>query len=173
MAFGTLFLWLKELHAASGGRIDLTAYPQFAALGTFPQRAHLGGRWFLPFPDNIGTGSVRRALGWHVGERLRLPDLQAVARLECRGWDPQAPLQPLQPGANGSALQDLLWQLFWLPEDATAPEATPEPCTWLSDLQVLAVRTPGLNSTVKGGHNEENHNHNDIGCIHVLKAGSR
>jgi hypothetical protein len=172
VAFGTLFLFLEHLHHASGGRIALFDHPQFAALGAFPVNAHLGGRWFLPFADNIGTGGVRRALGWRVGERLGLPGLQDIAWLESRGFDAAAPAEPLLPGGNGSSLQDLLWQLFWLPENPPRP-AAPPPAerTWLPNLQVLVARSPGLVLAVKGGHNGENHNHNDVGCVHVLKGG--
>ena len=170
VAFGTLFLFFEHLHHASGGHIALFDHPQFTALGTFPTNAHMGGRWFLPFADNLGTGGVRRALGWRVGERLRLPALQDIAWLEYHCFDANAPAEPLMPGGNGSALQDLLWQLFWMPADIARPIAPPvNQRTWLPNLQVLVVRTPGLVLAVKGGHNGENHNHNDIGCVHVLK----
>lgn len=171
VAFGTLFLFLEELHAASGGRIALFDHPQFAALGTFPVNAHLGGRWFLPFADNLGTGSVRGALGVRVAERLQLPALRWLAELAARNWDPAQPAAPLRAGGNGSNLQDLLWQLFWTVPGTEVPQVEGPSRTWLESLQVLAVRTPGLVLAVKGGHNEENHNHNDVGCVHVLKAG--
>lgn len=171
MAFGSLFLYLEALHEASAGGIDLLSHPQFKALGTFPVNAYLGGRWFLPFADNRGTGGVRRALGWHIGERLQLPALQYMAWLENRKWDAKNPASPMTPGSNGSALQELLWQLFWMPAEATVAAPPAEPRTWLPSLQVLVVRTPGLVLAVKGGHNEENHNHNDVGCVHVLKGG--
>jgi len=170
VAFGTLFLFLEHLHQASGGGITMFDHPQFSALGTFPTNAHLGGRWFLPFADNLGTGGVRRALGWKIGERLQLPALQDIAWLEFHDFDAKAPAAALMPGGNGSGLQELLWQLFWMPADIARPVAPPvSPRTWLPDLQVLVVRTPGLVLAVKGGHNGENHNHNDIGCVHVLK----
>jgi hypothetical protein len=172
VAFGTLFLFLEALHHSSKGKISLFDHPQFKALGTFPVHAHLGTRWFLPFADNLGTGGVRRALGWRVGERLKLPALQEIAWLECRDFDLQKPAPPLQPGATGSSLQDLLWQLFWMPPDAPRPQAPAAAAkSWLPDLQVLVVRSPGLVMAVKGGHNEENHNHNDVGSLHVLKNG--
>ncbi len=172
VAFGTLFLFLESLHHASGGRIAFFDHPQFAALGAFPANAHLGGRWFLPFGDNVGTGSVRRAVGWRVGERLGLPALQELAWLECRGFDADESPEALQSAGTGAALQDLLWQLFWMDPAPRRPAAAPPaPRTWMPDLQVLVVRTPGLVLAVKGGHNGENHNHNDVGCVHVLKHG--
>jgi len=171
VAFGTLFVFFECLHHASGGGIALFEHPQFAAMGSFPVHAHLGGRWFLPFADNTGSGGVRRAVGWRVGQRLKLPALQELAWLECRRFDPTAAPEPLLPGGNGSSLQDLLWQLFWMgrPERPTAPP--PARRTWLPDLQVLVVRGDHFTLAVKGGHNGENHNHNDVGCVHVLKDG--
>lgn len=169
VAFGTLFIYLEALHAASGGRIDLLSHPQFAALGTFPVNAHMGGRWFLPFADNTGVGSVGRALGWRISERLKLPELQHLAWLECRAWDAQRQPDPLQPGGCGGTLQDVLRQLFWMPEQTTSTAPTISARTWLPSLDVLVVRTPGLVLGVKGGHNDENHNHNDVGTVVVLK----
>lgn len=174
VSFGTMFLVLEALHAASGGRIVLFDDPRFVALGTFPVHAHLVGAAFLPFGDNTGAGGVRGALGWHIGERLQLPALQQVAWLQAHNWQDTAPesgtTEPLHRGGNGSNLQDLLWQLFWMPANAARPVvAPPAERVWLPDLQVLICRSPGLTLAVKGGHNDENHNHNDVGQVHILK----
>ena len=172
VSFGTLFLFLDALHTASAGRITLFDDPRFTALGTFPLHAHLVGRHFLPFGDNTGMGSVRRAVGWHVGERLGLPVLQELAWQECRGFDPANAATILLPGGNGGGLQDLLWQLWWMPAELPRPVVPPPAArTWLPDLQVLVCRSPTIALAVKGGHNGENHNHNDVGCVHVLVAG--
>lgn len=171
VAFGTLFVFFECLHHASGGGITLFEHPQFAAMGSFPVHAHLGGRWFLPFADNTGSGSVRRAVGWRVGQRLNLPALQELAWLECRRFDATAAPEPLLPGGNGSSLQDLLWQLFWMGKPERPVARPPERRTWLPDLQVMVVRGERFTLAVKGGHNGENHNHNDVGCVHVLKDG--
>lgn len=58
------------------------------------------------------------------------------------------------------------------PEWHAAPAATfplPEH-TWLPDTQVLVARAepgsaPGLLVAAKGGHNDESHNHNDVGTF--------
>ncbi len=172
VSFGTLFLLLEALHAASGGRIALFDDPRFVALATFPVNAHLSGRHFLPFGDNTGMGSVRRALGWHIGERLGLPALQELAWQECRGFAVSGVPATLLPGGCGSGLQDLLWQLWWMPAELPRPVVPPPAArTWLPDLQVLICRSPAVTLAVKGGHNDENHNHNDVGCVHVLVDG--
>jgi hypothetical protein len=62
-----------------------------------------------------------------------------------------------------------LYALFMQDEYQSAPQALPFPATvWLPDLQVLIARdkagtTDGFFIAAKGGHNDESHNHNDIG----------
>ena len=44
--------------------------------------------------------------------------------------------------------------------------------SWLPDVQLLVCREPGgLTLAVKGGHNDENHNHNDAGSYIVAVDG--
>jgi hypothetical protein len=57
-----------------------------------------------------------------------------------------------------------------------ALEATPvaESTTWLPSVQVLVARERdrhGLTLAVKGGHNDENHNHLDVGSFVVASGG--
>jgi hypothetical protein len=71
----------------------------------------------------------------------------------------------------------------WLPlifaaqEIAEAETCAPQPRdTWLPDIQVMVARDEGRSSVgwyvaAKGGHNNESHNHNDIGEFVVFKDG--
>jgi hypothetical protein len=70
-----------------------------------------------------------------------------------------------------------LFALFMQQEYRRAPQGLPLPKdVWLPDLQVMAARdrqgsTQGFYVAAKGGHNDESHNHNDIGNYVVYYDG--
>jgi hypothetical protein len=76
--------------------------------------------------------------------------------------------QPIAPVVGlGRALIGLTDDAWW----ASAEGSLPLPrSTYLADLQILVVRetagsSRGLTLAIKGGHNNENHNHNDVGSF--------
>ena len=72
---------------------------------------------------------------------------------------------------SGPVRQDLsdtpqMWRMlnrlfghYDIPDGVTQPVSD----SWLPDLQVRLVRRGGWTLACKGGHNGENHNHNDVG----------
>lgn len=70
-----------------------------------------------------------------------------------------------------------LYALFIQDEYQNAPQGLPLPRdVWLPDLQVMVARnqegaTDGFFVAAKGGHNDESHNHNDIGNYVVYYNG--
>jgi hypothetical protein len=71
--------------------------------------------------------------------------------------------QPLSPATGlGRALVGLFDDEWW----SAVPGPLPLPrSTWLPDVQLLVARGAGLTLAAKGGHNDENHNHNDVGSV--------
>jgi hypothetical protein len=71
--------------------------------------------------------------------------------------------QPIAPAAGlGRALTGLTDDTWWNADKAELP--LPK-SSWLPNVQLLVTRNKGLTLAVKGGHNDENHNHNDIGSF--------
>jgi len=70
-----------------------------------------------------------------------------------------------------------LFALFLQDEYEKAPQGLPLPANvWLPNIQVMVARdkegsTDGLFVAAKGGHNDESHNHNDIGNYVVYYNG--
>jgi hypothetical protein len=169
-AGGALLVFLELLHSRTDGAVDIYGQPKIAAMANFIVRAHIGGPWFLNFSDadaktTPGSGKVYR-----FGERIGSEPMKNLALLAMRRWDPNGPVSPpVQIGGVSQALLGPLMTMFWIPADAR-PAPTPlEPTVWLPDLQMLAVRDSpdpqrrGLYLAVRGGHNAESHNHNDVG----------
>ena len=177
-AGGALLVFLELMRSRTGGAVDIYDQPKIAAMGRFIVRAHIGGPWFLNYSDadartNPGAGKVYR-----FGERIGSEPMKNLALLSMRRWDPSGPVSPpVQISGVGQALLGPLMAMFWIPADAR-PAPTPlEPTVWLPDVQMLAVRESsdpqggGLYLAVRGGHNAESHNHNDVGHFVVYLDG--
>lgn len=164
---------LGILRHATGGAFDHREVGSLRAAVAFPHRMHLGGPWRL----NVGDGTARGgSVPWHVLHRAARDtgDADALAYASAhRGRDepaagPEHGLGPLLRGATDTA---------WLAAGTSGPAAPPLPAeVWLPSTQVLVARrkagtADGLTLAVKGGHNGEHHNHNDVGSVVVAAGG--
>ncbi|GAA1849009.1 heparinase II/III domain-containing protein [Myceligenerans crystallogenes] len=138
----------------------------------FPHRMHLGGDWYVgvadsparpiwTWPWNVVHSWARRAgdddAARHAASYRRFPEIL---------WDERVTLSRAV-----LMLADDEWAS--LPGDAAPPLAGE---VWLPKTQVALARSragtaAGLAVFVKGGHNGENHNHNDVGEVLVALDG--
>ncbi len=163
---------------ATGGTLDALApeaaatVPALRATVAFPHRMHLGDGWYLNLADGQARPSAEQP--WHALHRAarRVGDVEATAHAAAY----RRPGAPVAEDTDGlgrllRALTDAEWCR------ATPPASPPFPGTvWLASTQVLLARehagTPaGLTLAVKGGHNGEHHNHNDVGEVVVASDG--
>lgn len=161
-AAGSLFECLDLLQVATTGRVDIFGEGLIQEMGRFVQRTHAAGLWFVNFADapvRPGTESVTL---YQYGRAIRDPEMMAFAAwlFQTRG--------NLQLGGSMSRALPRLW----LDAQLNAPAARPPLYrdSWLSELQVMVARdragsSDGFFLAAKGGHNEESHNHNDVGSF--------
>lgn len=168
-AAASLFECLEWLYSASGGALDLYDEPYLRAAARYPLAMHAGGPWFVNFADGAAradrgvsrNGATPRLL--HLfGRRIGDPQVQAHARA-MRAERPVADLS-FSLGRTLPALFDPDWSAAPI----TSPPLLAE--TWLPRTEVLTARavagsTQGPFIAVKGGHNDESHNHNDVGSF--------
>ena len=145
------------LDAATGGAVDLLADPLVRRVFEYPAKMVLSGRKVAAFADCPREVGFRSGLVAWAAERLDLPGTLALA-----SGGP----------AGKSSLRSLLDPIL-LPEPC---EFRPPAESFLPDLQVLVARGDGeagrqLVLAVKGGHNNEHHNHNDVGAFIVHWLG--
>lgn len=172
-----LFGFANTLHRLTGGACDpLAEVPRFRALGGYLTAVHLAGPWFANFADAGARSQLKRGLTAGFGRFIGDHGLENLGALAAVDFVPDGPLaSPFLESVNSGWLQQALRDLHWLP-------ATPPPCAvhaldrWLPDLQVAVFRektadTQGFVVAAKGGHNDENHNHNDVGHAIVLHDG--
>ena len=163
---------LDVLASATGDRLRLgAAVPALRATVAFPHRMHLGADWYVNHAD--GQAQPREPKPWHALHRAAVragdDDARAHALAQRRTGE------PLASAASGAgrllrALSDPDWRV-------AASATSPLPATvWLPSVEVLLARetggtAAGLTLAVKGGHNGEHHNHNDVGAFIVASDG--
>jgi len=172
-AGGSLADCLELLWSASQGKIDIFDQPLVKEIGRYIGRVHIAGRYYINFADASAKLSASASLIFRCGRRIGDQDMARfgayLARQQHLGED-------YIRGSFG-CLGRVLPTLFNLEE---LSKATPkEPLVrdfWLPELQVMAARsfegsTKGLYLAAKGGHNDESHNHNDVGNFIVYSDG--
>ncbi|WP_159621660.1 heparinase II/III domain-containing protein [Ruania rhizosphaerae] len=162
---------LDVLERVTGGRLSAAEIPAIRASIAFPHRMHLGGPWHVNVADAAARPQAN--VPWDVLLRWahRIGDDDA-RRYALSQWAPSelsaewpmnlarvvGGLEALGSGAAGSADPPLVGQV------------------WLPDVQIGLVRehpgrAEGLVAVLKGGHNAESHNHNDVGSVIVASDG--
>ena len=154
-------IFAELLRGRTGGALDLLAAPRLRQIAAFPAAMLLAPGHFANFADATAQIPLNPGL---------------IARLAARSGEtgllstlaPTAPLQGAAASGLSRTLRDLLW---W---DGARQDAPPLADTLLpaSGIARLTARG-GAGATValaiKAGHNDEHHNHNDVGSfiVHV------
>ena len=177
---GTAYWWQGALRALEA--YDVLAHATRGALGeaafaglretvAFPHRMHLGAGWYLNHADGSArsTGHQPWDALHRAARRVGDPAAQDHAAAHRR---PGAPVAR-EDGGLGRLLRALTDEA-WLAATPTTPPLPRD--VWLPSTQVLVARprpgsATGLTLAVKGGHNGEHHNHNDVGSFVVALGG--
>lgn len=168
---GRMLEMLDTVAAITDGGLDATRIPVVGETLRFPTRMHLGGDWYVNVAD--GWARSRGHEPWQLP--FRWGTLTGDARVTAWARAARRPGQPVAEVAGGlprlvRALVDTAWR------DAV-PAAAPLPAAvWLGSVQVLVRRAEagsaaGLALAAKGGTNDENHNHKDLGSFLVAAGG--
>ncbi|WP_432492514.1 heparinase II/III domain-containing protein [Kineococcus auxinigenes] len=161
---------LEVLEHATGGALDAAGIAPLREVVAFPHRMHLGGPWYLSLAD--APARPADDLPWEVLHRWgRRLDVPAATALAASHREPGAPVATEAPGLGRllRAVTDPAW--------CTAAPQEPQLArdVWLPSTQVLLARRAAGDArtvlAVKGGHNGEHHNHNDVGGVVVAVNG--
>jgi hypothetical protein len=164
--FGNYVLLCETLWQATGGGVDLFALSEARMPAQFGARIEIINGVSPAFADCDVEARPEPTTMWYANRRLGL-GLSAYDTL-----DPQQ--------VAGSLTQAML---FLLPNSASqargpaAASAEPTMRTWFDQAGILIGRPrPGsecrMGVALKGGHNNEHHNHNDLGS-YVVVVGDR
>jgi hypothetical protein len=177
VAAGAMLIFLELLYSRFNGAVDIYREPRIRKMGHFIVTAHLAGPWFMNFADASARGGVNAPVAYQYGRRAGDKNMQDIALLSERDWHKNNPVRSLSSRTvYDSNISQMLRELFWMPTDEKPAELRYPLTAWLPDLQVMVARESeadgrGMVLSAKGGHNDENHNHNDIGQFIVLVDG--
>ncbi len=167
----SLFECLQTLTEACGNDFGAFRLPKVKAIARYPMAAHVAGDVHVNFAD----GGIRPPGAVpHLLYRFAARTGDAQVQQHARAMRPEH--ASLVTGPNGSlgrvlaAITDDEWA-------ALAPARFPAPLqSWLPATGVLTAReregdTAGLYLAAKAGHNDESHNHNDVGSFVIADNG--
>lgn len=158
-------------YATDGAWDPVPSVPALRETIGFPHRSHLGGPWYV----NLADGPARPPADqpWHALHRAARAVGDDEARRHAAAQRPAGSPAATEHAGLGRLLRALADDV-WLAE---AAEVSPLPAeVWLPSTQVWLAReragsAAGLTVVLKGGHNDENHNHNDVGSVIVASDG--
>jgi hypothetical protein len=166
--FGHFMLLAENVFQATGGKLDLWKRPKTEAMAQFARRLEILPGVYPAFAD------------CHIGPR---PDERIMAYVSRRfGWG-WTEWETKGLGLAAGPSSDLFeLGLIGLPNSASERPAasagdSKRPLRdWFRDAGILICRPAsgnprGLGAALKGGHNAEQHNHNDVGSF-VVALGS-
>ncbi|MDR3051194.1 MAG: heparinase II/III-family protein [Oscillospiraceae bacterium] len=157
VAGASLLDCLELLYTATAGRVCFYEEPLIRRIGAFPLHAHIAGPYYWNFADCDARPMLDGERVHRYGLRTDNPALAALgARIAADTLDPLPRGTP-----EISRVMNLLFA--HVPPGGEAP--APSCGATLPHLQVWARQRGGLYAAIKGGHNGENHNHNDVGSF--------
>jgi hypothetical protein len=169
-AGASLFDCLEILYHATNGAIDVYDNPKIQEIGRFVYRAQIADRYFVNFADASALVLPSASITYLYGKRIGDENLMDIG-----AWS----AQQRKEGENWSldGIARALPAMFAYQEILDRPARQPLPRdVWLPEIQVIVARDiegspEGLFVTAKGGHNEESHNHNDVGTFSAYIDG--
>ncbi len=163
MAGGALLDCLTLLDTVTGGRMAFWQDKKIRNILGFPVKVEMGNGWFANFADCDARPFISGERMETAGRLLKDPALAALGT-RMRGTI----ADQLNDVPHLTRALDLV---FHAPAGETDGAAEPPEGTYLPDLQVRLVRRGRWPLACKGGHNGENHNHNDVGSFILFRDG--
>ncbi|GAB3893161.1 heparinase II/III domain-containing protein [Spirosoma agri] len=168
-AAASLYDNIAMLNLASNDAFQYVyADEKFRNMGRFIYRAQISENYFLNFADADPQPGMAATMIYRYGKAINDPDMMKFGAF----------YRTPEDGSIGKFHYFRhFYSLFMQDEYQKAAQGLPLPKNvWLPDLQVFAARdqagtTNGFYVAAKGGHNDESHNHNDIGNYVVYYDG--
>ena len=164
-ASGYALKFLDLLDRVTGGKVNIFDNPLLHNMAKYIYRAHIGGKYFVNFADSSPQVTPSPGILFQFGKRIGDVRMMEFAALVAQQN------QSFKKGVNGY-FASALDELFMYKEIVGYPQSEPLIRDyWFKDTQICIARdkegtTDGFFFAAKGGHNQESHNHNDVGsCI--------
>ncbi|MBN2089364.1 heparinase II/III family protein [candidate division KSB1 bacterium] len=172
-AGASLFDCLELLYSASNGAINFYNEALIQEMGRYIYRTYIGNNYFTNFADAPARMELEAPVVYRFGKAIGDVQMQAFAAHFAQR---QSLGTGLIKGSFG-CLNRQLPALFSVEELRVIPAGEPFlRDVWFSEIQVMIARSIASSKenfflAAKGGHNDESHNHNDVGNFIVYFDG--
>lgn len=174
---GSFFNCNKLLYEATNGRIDIRKEPKFHRMGEFICRVYMGHNdRFVNFADASPYTALNPGLLYGYGKFIDNNMMKSFGALKAHEAIRNG--KPVSAG-KGESFHSFLYTMLSANDIWEQPTTAPFVRDYFfPKLQVFIARTfehsdSGLSFAMKGGHNDESHNHNDIGNFIVFADGEQ
>ena len=153
----------EMLRARSGGALDPLVSPRLRQIAGYPAAVQLSGPYFAAFSDCDEKEEFNFGIIQRLAERSGVPALRNLTA------------KPAEPGSDWRIqmlIRNLLW---WDGAQPDAPAITDAVLSAPGIARLTGTTAAGVPfvAAIKAGHNEENHNQNDIGSFVLHVAGRK
>ena len=188
-AAGKLYDYLQIMYDATGGKLSLFQDPQIKAMGEYISRSYVGDKWVVNFADASAKLSMTVPLIYNYGTAIgssEMCDFAVYNLMDKKNGQFKRPvptiwkdifrvleslkyISPITERVNqlnaeiagGASLEDCARKLR---------KAVPS-VTWYPETEFCYIKNASdWFFAAKGGHNNESHNHNDIGTFLLYKG---
>lgn len=166
-AAACLFDSLELLEYLTAGKVNIYYEPLIKAMGEYIARMNITGVYFVNFADSHARasqdGDMLRRFGEKCGSEVLKSFSYSMLRYDDSPLNVSLPYRTLRCYTSPTV-------------DTNDRKLTAATDTYFADLKVMLLRDSenpeeGVFLAMKGGHNNESHNHNDVGSFIVYKNG--
>lgn len=166
-AAASLFDALYLLRLSTGGLVDMSEDPKLQGMGSFIYKTYIGDGQSINFADSHGNNTARQVdVIYPFGVYLNDVVMCRFARALWAGDDRAGEEYKTRDNFTTLGREMVFLSHFERFQHETAADPA-LPNVWLPDLQIMVARDRHLFLAMKGGHNDESHNHNDVGSFIV------
>jgi len=160
--FGYYIMLSETIHQATGGKVDLLQHPKVKQVAMFGSNIEILNGVYPAFADCSVRAQPSSRLMYFLSLRFGLG---------LRNWE------QIDPISSGGGLYNSMMYSLSNSASQTPPAQTvsigPGIRSWFDEAGVLICRPSEVSSSrfavaLKGGHNAEHHNHNDVGSFIVV-----
>jgi len=171
-AAASTFDCLDLVQMATKQSFNLLSNPLIKNMGEFIFKAYIGNGYYLNFADAGTKTNHSPMLIYRYGKAVQSQTMMEMGAYlaQEKNVDGNAP--------EAYSLLRKLPELYFAKELLVAPFQEPlVQDSWLPDIQVMVSRDQpaskkGLFLAAKAGHNQESHNHDDVGSFMIFKDGN-
>lgn len=170
-AAASTFDCLDLVKMATNNKFNLFDEPLIKSMGEFIFKAYIGDGYYLNFADAVSKTNHSPMLIYRYGKAVGSSTMMQMGAYLAN----KNAVEKTMPEAY--SLLRKLPELFYSKELLIATSAEPLISgAWLPDIQVMVSRDQeaskkGFYIAAKAGHNQESHNHNDVGSFMIFYNG--